>query len=150
MPVQLSSFLVPRNGNTWYLLEDIYLKGGFQVVADTATRDLINNANRKAGMIVYTQFDKLMWQLSADLVTWASFSFGQVYNPFYTHKQNVPSASWQIFHGRNCLYFHAQAFESNGRFLIPDAIIIIDANSVRLDFLTPISGHCTLSFDQLP
>jgi hypothetical protein len=150
MPVQLASFLIPRNGNDWYLLEDKYIKGGFQVVADLTVRDAINPVNRKAGMLTYVQSSASMFQLGTDLVTWTAFSFAQVYNPFYTHKQLLPSASWQIFHGRNCRYFHAQAYESNGKFLIPNDITIIDANTVQLDFLSPISGHCTLSFDQLP
>lgn len=70
MPIQLASLIVPKNSNTWYLMEDIYLKGGLQVVANSAARDALNPLNRKAGMIVITQDDKKIWQLGDDLVTW--------------------------------------------------------------------------------
>lgn len=71
MPITLASQLVPKNSNTWYLIEDIYLKGGLQVFADTTARDAINPANKKAGMIAITQNDKTIWQLGDDLTTWS-------------------------------------------------------------------------------
>lgn len=71
MPLILSSYLIPANGNSWFLLEDKYVKGGYQVVADTLARDAILSSNRKAGMLVYTQADGKTWRLNADLLTWA-------------------------------------------------------------------------------
>lgn len=146
--LQLTSFLVPRNGNNFYLLEDSYLKGGFRVVADNVERDNINPVSKKAGMLVYVLSTRLMWQLDAALA-WTAFSFAQAYNPFYTHKQIIASSRWQIFHARNCRYFHAQTFASDGRSIWPDEITILDSNSIQLDFSIPLTGHCTLSFDQI-
>jgi hypothetical protein len=76
MPIQLASNIVPRNGNTWYLLEDVYLKGGFQVRATTADRDSIDPLNLKAGMLCLTQDTKTLWILGDDLVTWTQFATG--------------------------------------------------------------------------
>lgn len=76
MPIQLASNIVPRNSNTWYLLEDVYLKGGFQVRANTADRDSIDPLNLKAGMLCLTQDTKTLWILGDDLVTWTVFSAG--------------------------------------------------------------------------
>lgn len=65
MPVQLASSLIPRNGQTFSLLEDIYLKGGFVTVADTAARDALPSVAKKAGMIVATTADDKCWQYSS-------------------------------------------------------------------------------------
>ena len=39
MAIQVSSSLVPRNGNTWPVAEDVYVKGGYRTVSTRA--DLI-------------------------------------------------------------------------------------------------------------
>ncbi len=70
MPINLSTFLQPPAGNTFYLLEDKYLKGGYQVVANVTDRDAINFNNRKQGMLVYTIGDGKTWRLNAGLSTW--------------------------------------------------------------------------------
>lgn len=76
MPYQFVSFLIPKNANTFFLLEDRYLKGGLQVRADEADRDVIPAGNRKAGMIVVTQTDNKLWQLGGDLTTWSEVQVG--------------------------------------------------------------------------
>lgn len=76
MAVQLASFMVPKNGNTFFLLEDKYLKGGLRLVADVAERSAINPLSFKAGMLVITQNDKKIWQLGSDLLTWSEFKVG--------------------------------------------------------------------------
>lgn len=76
MAVQLSSFLVPKGGNKWYILEDRYLLGGLQVVADEAERDAIEVDNRKAGMIVVVQTTGKMYQLENSMVSWREFQVG--------------------------------------------------------------------------
>ena len=70
MPIQLSSFLVPRTGNSWFLIEDIYVKGGYQIHPTVESRDLIVVANRKSGMLVHTVSENKTWRLNPDLVTW--------------------------------------------------------------------------------
>lgn len=76
MPIQIPTFLVPRNANTFYLLDDKYLRGGFQVRADHNDRNSIPVGNRKAGMLVYTQNDQKLWSLTPDLSTWEAASLG--------------------------------------------------------------------------
>jgi hypothetical protein len=148
MPVQLSSFLLPRNGNTWFVLEDKYLKGGLQVVANQAVRDSINPINLKSGQLVVTQDDNRLWQLQPDLVTWFEFISSVVYNPFYTHKQFVPDSVWTVFHEKGCKYFTYGAYDENGSGIMPDSVDIIDVNTVIMTFIVPVAGHCTLAFDQ--
>ena len=76
MAVQLASFLVPKGGNSFFLLEDIYFRGGLRLVPTTAERDTLHSSTRKAGMLVITQSDNKIWQLDADLQTWKEFQVG--------------------------------------------------------------------------
>lgn len=77
MPVYLGSDIRPKNGMKFFLMEDIYLKGGLQLRADVEDRDSILAMSLKVGMFVYTMAEKTMWQLeSKDPVTWKEFSFG--------------------------------------------------------------------------
>lgn len=76
MAIQVSSFLVPRGGNKWYVLEDKYLKGGLQLAATIEERDAILEENRKAGMLVVIQSDFKIYQLETDLISWREFKTG--------------------------------------------------------------------------
>jgi hypothetical protein len=84
MPISLASYIQPRNAtnadpalrNTYYMVEDVFLKGGYQVRADHADRDSINDLNRKAGMLVQTLDDGKIWTLQADLITWSELKTG--------------------------------------------------------------------------
>lgn len=78
MPVQVASNLIPKNNARWFVTEDKYIKGGWQIVADQAERDTIPEENRKAGMVVHIQSDRSNWQLSYDLVTWIDLQLGGV------------------------------------------------------------------------
>ncbi len=70
MSIQLTGNLKPANNNTFYLVEDIYVRGGFRSVADISARDLITTNNRKSGMLVLCQDTFKIWQLEPDLLTW--------------------------------------------------------------------------------
>ena len=70
MPINLASFLLPRSGQTYFLLEDKYVKGGLRVVADAAERDAIDESTRKPGMLVITANDNVVHRLGTDLVSW--------------------------------------------------------------------------------
>jgi len=72
MPMELSTFLLPKNGNQFFLMEDIYLKGGLRAVADHLGRDSIPAPSRKAGMLVVTQNDYVIWMLGTDLASWTT------------------------------------------------------------------------------
>jgi len=76
MPYQFTSFLIPKNANTFFLLEDRYVKGGFQVRSDVADRDAIPPGNRKPGMLVWTQAEGKLWQLAGDSATWGEAQLG--------------------------------------------------------------------------
>lgn len=75
MPIALTTFLLPKNGNTFFLLEDVYLKGGFRVVADIAARDALNPINCKAGMLLRTADDGKFYTFTGDETNkWKPFS----------------------------------------------------------------------------
>lgn len=76
MPIPVASFFLPRGTNTYFLLEDKYVRGGLQIAENAAARDSIIEMNRKPFMIVITEDDGLMWQLDRDLVTWNEFKMG--------------------------------------------------------------------------
>ena len=84
MPISVAANLQPRNATspdpalrgTYYIVEDIYLKGGFQIRPSLADRDSINPLNRKAGMLVRTQDTGTIWQLADDLVSWEELQLG--------------------------------------------------------------------------
>jgi hypothetical protein len=71
MSIGLSDVLAPLG--EFPILEDINLKGGYQVVSDTSARDAIPANKRKIGMQVYTVATAQLWVLYPDLTnsSWA-------------------------------------------------------------------------------
>ena len=63
MAIQVASNLVPRNGNTWPVVEDIFVKGGYRTVADLAARDAIDPSALKPGMMVFVQSENAHFKL---------------------------------------------------------------------------------------
>ena len=63
MAIQVASNLVPRNGNTWPVVEDIFIKGGYRTVADLAARDAIDPLALKPGMLVFVQSENAHFKL---------------------------------------------------------------------------------------
>ena len=63
MAIQIASDLVPRNGNTWPVVEDIFIKGGYRTVADLAARDAIDPSALKPGMMVFVQSENAHFKL---------------------------------------------------------------------------------------
>jgi hypothetical protein len=61
MPLYASAFFLPTSPSIPFLLEDIYLRGGYRTVATIAERDGIRPAARKKGMIVFVQEDDTMY-----------------------------------------------------------------------------------------
>lgn len=76
MPIQFASYLTPRTGNTYALLDDKYIKGGYRVVADVTARNSIDASCKKSGMLVHTLDDGKIWKLGGDLVTWVEYTVG--------------------------------------------------------------------------
>lgn len=64
MAVQLASNIAPKNGQTYYMMEDIYLKGGLQIRDNIADRDTIAIANLKLGALVLTVDTGKIWKVS--------------------------------------------------------------------------------------
>jgi hypothetical protein len=86
MPIYINSFLLAKNGATWFLVEDKFVKGGLQVCETLTERDNINPANLKSGMLVYCTGTSTMYQLGSDLVTWSTFKSEPI-----THTHNTAS-----------------------------------------------------------
>ena len=63
MAIQVASNLVPRTGNTWPVVEDIFVKGGYRTVADLAARDAIDPSALKPGMMVFVQSENAHFKL---------------------------------------------------------------------------------------
>lgn len=77
MPIQLSSYIVPKNGGQFFLLEDKYLKGGFRSCADVLERDALFSTTVKDGMLAYTVAEDTYWKWSAASSAWVAIPFGQ-------------------------------------------------------------------------
>jgi hypothetical protein len=76
MPISVSANLQPKNHGTFYVVEDVYLKGGFQVRDTFSDLATINVQNLKAGMLVFVVADNKTYQLATDLITWAEYQPG--------------------------------------------------------------------------
>jgi hypothetical protein len=63
MAIQIASNLVPRSGNTWPVVEDVYVKGGYRTVANLAARDAIDPLALKLGMLVFVQSENAHFKL---------------------------------------------------------------------------------------
>ena len=74
MAIFLASNLAPRNGGTWPVLEDTFLKGSMRIVATTTERDNIDSMCRKHGMLVYVQADGKIYVMNSDLTSWSSLN----------------------------------------------------------------------------
>lgn len=68
MPLYASAFFVPTSAGVPYILEDVYLRGGYRSVATIVERDAIKPAARKQGTIVYVREDTTLYWLP-DAVT---------------------------------------------------------------------------------
>ena len=76
MAIQVVSFLIPTNGNTFSVLEDKYLKGGFRSVSITSDLNSLDSTVLKEGMVVVTNDTGFLWKLGSDLTTWSRLEMG--------------------------------------------------------------------------
>jgi hypothetical protein len=76
MAIELSTFIIPKNLNTFFLIEDKFIKGGLHSCADYIERDALDSRNRKPGMVVVTQNDMRVWILETDKLTWTELTLG--------------------------------------------------------------------------
>lgn len=62
MPLYPTSFFIPPTGVP-FIVEDIYVRGGYRVVADLAARDAMTVAGRKQGMICRVLSENTLYEL---------------------------------------------------------------------------------------
>lgn len=151
MPIQLASFLLPRNGGTWYLLEDRYLKGGLRVCADVTELNAIHASSLKVGMLVLLQSDNKLHQLkSLSPRVWELYtpdSGGGTSAQFYTHEQEIATDTWMVGHNKNNRNFTITIFDTDGEMIWPDSVKVVDENIVEIKFAAALDGYCVLGFD---
>lgn len=61
MPLYAAAFFLPTSVAIPYLLEDIYLRGGYRSVVDLEALNAIKPGTRKLGMMVYVQSEKKLY-----------------------------------------------------------------------------------------
>lgn len=76
MPIRVTSFYLPVSPSLPYILEDVYVRGGFRSVATTAARDGIAAMAKKVGMLVYCEDVDKYFRLGTDKQTWYEFTLG--------------------------------------------------------------------------
>lgn len=76
MPISMSAFLLPSNASVPFLVEDIYVKGGFQVKTAFADLAKIHPFAKKVGMLVHVIEDNKIYQLQPDKINWVEFKMG--------------------------------------------------------------------------
>lgn len=146
MPVYLSTFLLPINNGKIFLLEDLYLRGGFRVVANITERNALHITTKKARMVVITADDGKIWQLQPDNSTWAELRTKTTYFPFFTYDAPTPLDTWTVRHNKDTKYFSYTLFDLEGNQIFPDTVKQVDSNTVEFSFSIPVAGHVTLTF----
>lgn len=58
----------------------------------------------------------------------------------YQHLQDTPSQTWIIVHGRGTLRVSVTVYDSSYQQIIPEEVHVIDANTVRVSFASPMDG----------
>lgn len=147
MPVQIASNIIPKNGAKWYVVEDIYVKGGLRVVPDAATRDSLYLDSTakfclKSGQLLVTADDNKLWQYRG-LGVWVPL----VIPTAFTFVQATPSGQWDIQHNLNSSAFTYTIFDADGFQVLPDECHIIDVNNLTISFSAAIAGQVTFVFN---
>lgn len=82
MAIQVASTLTPKIGKSYYLVEDVYIKGGLQVQPDIAARDAIQPTNLKEGSLVLCLDEGIIWKVETLVV------------PTVENPNATPSVTW--------------------------------------------------------
>jgi len=89
MPIELTDEITPLGA--FPLLNDSYLKGGWQTVLNGTARDAISAASRKVGMVVYTTATSQAWVLGPGITNsdWSLYT-----SPIAAHaSSHIPGGS---------------------------------------------------------
>jgi hypothetical protein len=70
--------------------------GGYRSVADATQRDAITHQRRKAGMLVQTLDDGVIWMLGADLSTWTRLPFDWLIRADLAERDAIPSTARRV------------------------------------------------------
>ena len=76
MPIQVSGKLIPRNDNTWPVVDDAHIEGGYRVVADLLARNAIDVTTLKVGAAVHVVASQATYRVASiveGVVTWEDF-----------------------------------------------------------------------------
>lgn len=76
MPVSVTTFFLPAHAGVPFILEDLYLRGGFKVFSTIEDRDNSHPFSRKPGMLCYTADEDTYFKLMPDRITWEEFKTG--------------------------------------------------------------------------
>lgn len=116
MAIELATFLKPKGANTYFLLEDKFIRGGLHSCVNAADRDAINALNRVAGMVAVTQDDKKIWMLDANKTSWSEVILGGGGGGSARLRQTVvhttasltpnSSETFTLQMGMSCVLFH--------------------------------------------
>ena len=147
MAIQVASSIVLKNGSKGPVVDDIYIRGGFRVVADVAARNaLYSNATArntlKLGALALTLADLKLWYY-ASVNTWVEYKPQQM----FSFRQEAPQAEWAINHGKNCSRLTYSLFSLDGYQMWPDTCRIVDNDNLVLSFLEPVAGEITIAFN---
>lgn len=85
MTIQLAARIVPSNNNTFFLLEDTFLKGSLQIRNNIEDRDSIPLNNLKLGALVLTIAENTIWQVDELIL------------PTIDNLDVIPSVEWKVF-----------------------------------------------------
>lgn len=67
----------------------------------------------------------------------------------YVHHQAVPASTWTITHNKATKNAIVQVFDSAYEVVIPSAIVIVDINTVRIEYPSLETGYVHLMFFQI-
>lgn len=76
MPIQVAGKLIPRNDNTWPVVDDAHIEGGYRVVADLLARNAIDVTTLKVGAAVHVVASQATYRVASiveGVVTWEDF-----------------------------------------------------------------------------
>ena len=75
---------------------------------------------------------------------WVAKDLGTEFTTGFLFTQNTVSLTWTINHNSNTDNYILQVYDTSGNLIIPNEVVVVDINTVRVDFLVPQAGKATL------
>lgn len=66
----------------------------------------------------------------------------------YLHVQNIANDLWVIDHGQGTENVLVQVYSGADQFFLPDAITIVDLDTIEIEFSAPVAGRAHVIFFQ--